>query len=104
MTEAYKLARLDDPITSHISAKSINPSKMELIVLEVINQFGSMGCISDQVLELLPQYRYSTITARYKGLKEKLLIHCDGTTEKGASGRPQQVMWGYNYYPNSISY
>ena len=104
MTEAYKLARTNDPITSHIASKSIEPSKMEKIVLDVINEAGVFGCISDEVLEKLPQHRYSTVTARYKGLKEKLLIYTDGTTEKGSSGRPQQVMWGMGHYPNSISF
>jgi hypothetical protein len=103
MTESHKLARTNDPITSHIASQSIEASRMEKIVLDVINSFEEQGCISDEVLDKLPQYRYSTVTARYKGLQEKLLIYKDGTMEKGLSGRPQQVMWGMGFYPRSIS-
>lgn len=103
MTEAHKLVRTNDPITSHIASESIDPSRMEKVVLDVINSFGEVGCISDDVLDKLPKHRYSSVTARYKGLQEKLLIYKDGTQAKGISGRPQQVMWGWNHYPRSIS-
>tara|TARA_B100000900_G_scaffold143350_1_gene121518 strand:- start:774 stop:1088 length:315 start_codon:yes stop_codon:yes gene_type:complete len=103
MTEAHKLVRTNDPITSHLASESIDPNRLEKIVLEVINSFGEEGCISDDVLEKLPQLRYSSVTARYKGLQEKFLIYKDGTKAKGRSGRQQEVMWGWNYYPHSIS-
>jgi DNA-binding transcriptional ArsR family regulator len=41
----------------------------------------------------MPHIRYSTVTARYKQLKEKGLVIVDGTKRKGKSGRQQLVMW-----------
>ncbi len=98
-TPAYKLVRRDDPSTSHDAAASIVASAMELVVLNEIRKFGATGCISDQVCDALPRHRYSTVTARYKQLKEKGLVIVDGTKVKGASGRQQMVMWASEYYP-----
>lgn len=98
-TPAYKLARRDDPSTSHGAAESIDATAMERVVLNAIRGFGSTGCISDEVCEALPNHRYSTITARYKQLKEKNFVIVDGTKRKAASGRQQMVMWASEYYP-----
>ena len=97
-TPAYKLARTHDPATSHDAADSINASHMEQVVLEKIEDFGSDGCISDQVLAALPHYGYSTVTARYKQLKEKGFIKVDDRKRKGKSGRGQLVMWATQFY------
>ena len=99
MTESYKLRRNDDPITSHIAADAMDANKMERIVLDAINSFKDKGCISDDVLDALPTYRYSSITARYKALEEKGLIIKDDSKEIAKSGRPQLKMWGSKYYP-----
>jgi len=96
-TPAYKLVRKNDPRTSYAAANNIDVSQMERIVLHTIDMFED-GCISDDVLETIPQYRYSTVTARYKQLKEKGLVIVDGTTRKGASGRQQLVMWSKQNY------
>lgn len=97
-TPAYKLVRNDDPSTSHDAAEKLDVGRMELIVLNAIKSFGRDGCISDQVQDALPQHRYSTVTARYKSLKEKNLIKVDSRKKKGASGRYQLVMWASEYY------
>ena len=76
----------------------IQASQMEKIVLGVIDSFGETGCISDQVQYALPQYRYSTITARYKALKEKGLVIVDDRAIKGESGRKQMIMWSARHY------
>lgn len=96
-TPAYKLVRKNDPHTSYAAANNINVNQMERIVLHTIDMFED-GCISDDVLQTIPQYRYSTVTARYKQLKEKGLVIVDGTTRKGASGRQQLVMWSKQNY------
>lgn len=98
-TPAYKLVRRDDPSTSHNAAESIDATAMERIVLNAIKRFGSTGCISDEVCEALPNHRYSTITARYKQLKEKNFVIVNGTKRKAESGRQQMVMWASEYYP-----
>jgi len=97
-TTPFKLRRNKDPFTSHQSAFSVDTNKMETIVLNAIDNFGKQGCISDDVLKALPDYRYSTITARYKALKEKGLVIADGTTAKGDAGRSQLKMWSVKNY------
>ena len=97
-TPAYKLVRRDAPAPSHDAAESINATEMESVVADAIWFFGAAGCISDQVLKALPQHGYSTVTARYKQLKEKGFIKVDGTKRKGVSGRGQLVMWHKEFY------
>ena len=89
-TEPFKLVRKEDPTTSHEAAQSVDTTKLERIVYEAIQSFPN-GCISDEVLEALPDHRYSSITPRYKALLEKGLIEITGTKE-GRSGRNQRVM------------
>jgi len=96
-TPAYKLVRKNDPSTSYAAAEQLNVTEMERIVLHTISQFPD-GCISDDVLAAIPQYRYSTVTARYKQLKEKGLVIVDDTKRKGESGRQQLVMWSKENY------
>ena len=98
-TPDFKLVRRGDPSTSHDAAASIDATGMELVVLNEIRKFGTTGCISDQICAALSQHRYSTVTARYKQLKEKGLIIVDGTKVKASSGRQQMVMWASEYYP-----
>ena len=89
-TPAFKLARREDPTTSHQAAQAVDTTKLETMVYEAINGFPE-GCISDQVLEKFPQYPYSSITARYKSLLDKGFIEITGT-RVGRSGRKQRVM------------
>lgn len=97
-TPAYKLTRKYDPETSHQAGESLDVSAMELIVYQTIVSFGEDGCISDQVQAMLPAYGYSTVTARYKQLKEKGLVVVDDRKRKGKSGRNQLVMWAKKHY------
>ena len=89
-TEPFKLVRNQDPTTSHQAAQAVDTTKLERIVYEAIQSFPE-GCISDQVLEALPDYRYSSITPRYKALLQKGFIEITGTKE-GRSGKKQRVM------------
>ena len=89
-TEPFKLVRKEDPITSHEAAQAVDTTKLERIVYEAIQSFPE-GCISDEVLEALPDHRYSSITPRYKALLQKGFIEITGTKE-GRSGRNQRVM------------
>jgi len=98
MTNPITLRRNNDPYTSHESANKVEATQMEKIVWEVIDSFGETGCISDQVQYALPQHRYSTITARYKALKDKGLVIVDGSAVKGESGRKQMMMWSSRHY------
>ena len=89
-TPAFKLARREDPTTSHEAAQGVDTTNLERIVYEAIQSFPN-GCISDEVLEALPNYRYSSITPRYKALLHKGFIEIIGTKE-GRSGKKQRVM------------
>ena len=97
-TPAFKLYRKSDPETSKDAAESLDVTAMEAIVADAIWQFGERGCISDEVCDLLPHHRYSSVTARYKQLKEKGVIVIDDRKRKARSGRGQHIMWHKEFY------
>ena len=89
-TPAFKLARRKDPVTSHQAAQVVDTPKLEQMVYEAIKSFPD-GCISDEILQMYPQYPYSSITARYRALLDKGLIEVSGV-KRGRFGRNQRVM------------
>lgn len=89
-TAPFKLARKDDPQTSKDAAQAVDSTKLEQIVYEAIKSFPD-GCISDEVLEALPEHRYSSITPRYRALLNKGYIEITGTKD-GRSGKKQRIM------------
>ena len=89
-TPVHQLVRRDDPATSYEAAEKIDTQKMEQVVLEAIKGFPN-GCIADEVLDALPQYAYSTVTARFSTLLRKEHIEIIGT-RPGRSGRQQRIM------------
>jgi len=89
-TPAFKLARREDPTTSHQAAQAVDTTKLETLVYEAIKGFPD-GCISDEILEMYPNYPYSSITARYRALLDKDLIEVTGV-KRGKFGRNQRVM------------
>ena len=101
-TPAYKLVRRDDPSTSHDAAEQLDVGKMEMLVYKTIQSFGRTGCISDDVLKILSHHRYSSVTARYKQLKEKGLVIVDHRKSKAESGRMQLVMWAATHYEPEV--
>ena len=86
----FKLHRKDSPETSKEAAQTVDSTKLEQIVYEAIRGFPD-GCISDEVLEALPQYGYSSVTPRYRALLDKGFIEITGT-RVGRSGKKQRVM------------
>ena len=89
-TPAFKLARREDPVTSHQAAQSVDTTKLESLVYEAIKGFPD-GCISDEILAMYPNYPYSSITARYRALLDKDLIEVSGV-KRGKFGRNQRIM------------
>ena len=89
-TAPFKLALKYDPQTSKDAAQEVDSTKLEQIVYEAIKSFPD-GCISDEVLEALPEHRYSSITPRYRALLNKGYIEITGTKD-GRSGKKQRVM------------
>ncbi len=89
-TPAFKLARREDPTTSHQAAQAVDTTKLETLVYEAIKGFPD-GCISDEILEMYPNYPYSSITARYRALLDKGFIEVT-VVKRGRFGRNQRVM------------
>jgi hypothetical protein len=89
-TPAFKLVRREDPTTSHQAAQAVDTTKLESLVYEAIKSHPD-GCISDEILEMYPNYPYSSITARYRALLDKDLIEVTGV-KRGKFGRNQRVM------------
>jgi hypothetical protein len=89
-TEPFKLVRKEDPTTSHQAAQAVDSTKLESLVYEAIKGFPD-GCISDEILEMYPNYPYSSITARYRALLDKGFIEVTGV-KRGKFGRNQRVM------------
>ena len=89
-TAAFKLARREDPTTSHQSAQAVDTTKLETMVYEAIKSHPE-GCISDEILAMYPNYPYSSITARYRALLDKGFIEISGV-KRGKFGRNQRVM------------
>jgi hypothetical protein len=89
-TPAFKLARREDPTTSHQAAQAVDTTKLEQMVYEAIKGFPD-GCISDEILAMYPNYPYSSITARYRALLDKDLIEVSGV-KRGKFGRNQRIM------------
>jgi len=87
---AFKLVRKEDPATSHQAAQVVDTTKLEQMVYEAIKSHPE-GCISDEILEMYPNYPYSSITARYKSLLDKGFIEVTGV-KVGRSGRKQRIM------------
>ncbi len=87
---AFKLVRKEDPTTSHQAAQAVDSTKLEQMVYEAIKSHSD-GCISDEILEMYPNYPYSSITARYRALLDKDLIEVTGV-KRGKFGRNQRIM------------
>ena len=93
-------ARRFDPDTSHQAKHSVDPTKLEKLVLQEIENFGDHGCIHDQVehqMNTKYNIRTGSISPRYKRLMEKGLIVDTGERRKATSGRNQRVMMATKY-------
>lgn len=89
-THPKKLVRRNDPMNSMEAAISVETSKLEQLVYDTIASFPD-GCIQDEVLQVLPFLPYSSVTARFKALKDRGYIEVIGS-RKGRSGRNQSVL------------
>lgn len=92
-TEAYKLVRRNDPSTSYEAAQSIDPTRMQHIVLTAIKTLGP--CIHDEVWQWVQRnYTHitsnSSVSSRFNELQKKGMIELTGEKRKGRSGRQQR--------------
>jgi hypothetical protein len=85
------LVRKNAPVTSVEAAASLDSASMEQRVYEVIATFQN-GCIQDEVLLVLHNYPYSSVTARFRALLNRGYIIDTGLTRPAKSGRQQRVL------------
>lgn len=83
--------QLDLPFdTSAEAEKSVSHSRLEKLVLGVIERAGDAGIIADEIRAALPQLAYSSVTARFRALLDDGSIEIIGT-RRGSTGRAQRV-------------
>jgi hypothetical protein len=90
-TKWNELVRKDGSDTSVEAAKTVDAGKLEKKVYEVIKTFPN-GCIQDDVLNVLKDLPYSSVTARFAALKRKGLIEKTEEKRVGLSGSKQSVL------------
>ena len=96
---AYKMRRNSDPQTSKDAAISLDPTKLEKIVLEAVSQFREQGATMSEIERMLVTIHPASITPRFKPLIEKGLIKTDNRTRKSVrSNRQQRIHWATEYY------
>ena len=97
--DAYKMVRTTDPDTSIDAAISIDPTRLESLVLDAIRHFGESGATMDEVDRALPDVRASSISPRFKPLMEKGFVIGDGRTRKAIySNKQQRILWAVEFY------
>jgi len=89
MNDAY--ARNTDPETSLDAAISVDASRLESIVLEVIKRYPN-GCICEEIERALPHIRTSSITPRISPLMRKGYVIDTGFRKPSSSGRNQRII------------
>ena len=97
--DAYKMRRNTDPETSKNAAISLDPNKLEKIVLEAVSQFREQGATMSEIERMLVTIHPASITPRFKPLIEKGFIKVDDRTRKSVrSNRQQRIHWATEYY------
>jgi len=90
-TEPKFMVRATDPVTSMDAAESIDSTKLEQMVYDVVAMYPN-GCTSDDVLKHFPHHGVQTISPRFAPLIRKGFIEDTGEKRKASSGRSQRVM------------
>jgi hypothetical protein len=90
-SEPKFMARASDPITSMEAAESIDSTRLEQMVYEVVAKYPN-GCTSDEVMTHFPHHGVQTISPRFAPLIRKGFIEDTGEKRKARSGRSQRVM------------
>lgn len=86
-----KLVRREAPQTSIDAAKQVPTTHLEQLVYDTIAMFPD-GCIQDEVLAVLSDKPYSSVTARFRALLDKGYIEDTGRTKAGRSGKQQRIL------------
>ena len=91
-TPLHHLYRSNALDTSINAAKSIDVTRLENLVLLAIRATGFQGMTQGELLDMFPEFSYSSITARPSALKRKGLIVDSGERRPGTNGRTQAVL------------
>ena len=91
-TDPRTLVRVNDPVTSHAAANSIDIDGLEKMVYDEICRTEDRGATQDELLSAFPYMSYSSVTARPAALKRKGLVAYNGESRPGRSGRSQKVL------------
>jgi hypothetical protein len=90
--DSVPLHRNGAPDTSVKAGMSLNVTQLEQMVYDAIRASGHYGITADELLQLFPDYSYSSITARPASLKRQGLVIDTGERRPGRSGRQQAVL------------
>lgn len=82
----------DYPETSKQAAEKANTQARMTQVYGVIYHFGEDGCISDQVLDALPDVPYQSITSQWGNMIDLGMIERTGETRTGHRNNRQQMV------------
>ena len=91
-TPAHMLTRTDDPHTSHEAGESVDTTKREKEIFDLIASFDQeRGCTAWEIEEKSGIHAWS-ISPRFKALERKGFIYYQGDTRKGRTNRQQRVI------------
>lgn len=94
-TPSNELHRSTDCETSREAAESIDTSRMEALVYDIVLASGNYGTTLDEVTQKMQKYgdfESSSISPRIAPLIRKGLLEKTGDKRKGKRGRNQQVV------------
>lgn len=99
VTANQGLARSTDPVTSHEAAALVNVTEREELVLNILNNNGSMNA---EEVALLAGAEVPALTPRFRPLANKGLIYDTGRTSKALKSNRQRIIWAIT--PAGVAY
>ena len=84
-TDPHKLARTDDPETSHEAAEKVDSATWEQRVHKWVTSTGLSGGTPTEARAYYSDVPYSTIGARFAALKRKGFIVTNGEKREGSA-------------------
>ena len=92
-------ARVSDPVTSHVAARSVHVSARKREVLDAMRLLGSVAVTASQIHEKLREYELSrmdigSVRSRLSQLREDGLVRVSGVrvvAPPRGSGRPERT-------------
>jgi predicted ArsR family transcriptional regulator len=85
------VARATDPSTSYEAAASIDVTRLEGVILDMLKRYSAPGATTFELAEALG-IEVISVSPRMKPLQEKGLVRDTGFRARGVSGR-LQIIW-----------